>query len=254
MGDRQVTGVDVTAAGRLRALHIPGLPVVLPNVWDAASARVLADAGYPAVATASAAVTAALGYRDGHDMPADEAFAAVRRVASAVTVPVTADVERGYDLPPAEIAARLAEAGAVGCNLEDSDPATEAMVDLAEQARFLAAVRDADPELIINARIDVHVNGNRSFDESVQRALAYFKAGAQCVYPLGLPVDDIGRFVDAVGGRPVNIAHGPGAPTPAELAKLGVARVSYGPGLHRLLMARLKTLVADLHDTSPYDT
>ncbi|WP_238598542.1 isocitrate lyase/PEP mutase family protein [Saccharothrix sp. ALI-22-I] len=245
--------VDVKAAGELRALHIPGLPVVLPNVWDAASARVVADAGHRAVATASAAISAALGYPDGHGTPADEAFAAVRRIASAVDVPVTVDIERGYDLSPAQIAARLAEAGAAGCNLEDSDPATQTMIDIAEQAEFLAAVRAADPELVINARIDVHIHGDRSFDESVRRALAYFEAGADCVYPLGLPADDIARFVDAVGGRPVNIAHGPGSPTPAELAALGVARVSFGPGLHRLLMARFKTLVTDLDDgASPY--
>lgn len=136
---------DASAARALRALHVPGDPLVLPNVWDAASARVVADVGHPVVATASAAVSAALGYPDGHGMPADEAFAAVRRVASAVDVPVTADVERGYGLSPARIVERLAEAGAVGCNLEDSDPATNAMVDVAEQVDFLAAVRAADP-------------------------------------------------------------------------------------------------------------
>ncbi|MFD1150752.1 isocitrate lyase/PEP mutase family protein [Saccharothrix hoggarensis] len=240
-------------AGVLRSLHVAGAPLVLPNAWDAASARVVVDAGYPAVATASAAVSAALGYPDGHGMPVDEAFAAVRRIASAVDVPVTADIERGYGLPPGEIVARLAEAGAVGCNLEDSDPATGAMVDVAEQADFLAAVRAADPDLVLNARVDVHIKGDKSLEDSVRRALAYFEAGADCVYPLGLPSDEIGRFVAAVGGRPVNIAHGPGSLTPPELGALGVARVSFGPGLHRLLLARLTELVTDLRaGASPY--
>ncbi|MBB5802410.1 2-methylisocitrate lyase-like PEP mutase family enzyme [Saccharothrix ecbatanensis] len=234
---------DASAARALRALHVPGDPLVLPNVWDAASARVVADVGHPVVATASAAVSAALGYPDGHGMPADEAFAAVRRVASAVDVPVTADVERGYGLSPARIVERLAEAGAVGCNLEDSDPATNAMVDVAEQVDFLAAVRAADPDLVINARVDVHIHGDGSFDESVRRALAYFEAGADCVFPIALPAADVARFVRAVGGRPVNVGHDPGPPTASEL---GVARVSFGPRLHRQLMAQLKTVVTDL--------
>ncbi|WP_367128146.1 isocitrate lyase/phosphoenolpyruvate mutase family protein [Saccharothrix sp. HUAS TT1] len=248
-------GSDLSGAAKaLRALHVPGAPVVLPNAWDVSSARVLAEAGYPAVATASAAVTAALGYRDGHGMPADEAFAAVRRIASAVDVPVTADIERGYDLPPARIAARLAEAGAVGCNLEDSDPAARTMVGLAEQVDFLAAVRAADPDLVINARIDVHVNGDGNFDETVRRALAYFEAGADCVFPLFLPADKVAAFVQAVGGRPVNIGHGPGSPSPARLTELGVARVSFGPGLHNLLMRQLRSIVGDIKRDggSPY--
>ncbi|MEU4443719.1 isocitrate lyase/phosphoenolpyruvate mutase family protein [Actinosynnema sp. NPDC050801] len=252
-----MTETRVTRTGpaqALRALHVPGDPLVLPNVWDVASARVVAEAGYPALATASAAVTAALGFRDGHGMPADEAFAAVRRIAAAVDVPVTADVERGYGLPPAQVAARLAEAGAVGCNLEDSDPATATMVELAEQADFLAAVRAADHDLVINARVDVYLHGDGSFEDGVRRALAYFEAGADCVYPLRLPADRIAEFVEAVGGRPVNIGHGPGTPGPAELGALGVARVSFGPGLHNLLMNRLKSIVADIKRDggSPY--
>ncbi|GAA1285420.1 isocitrate lyase/phosphoenolpyruvate mutase family protein [Saccharothrix xinjiangensis] len=241
---------DQNGARLLRGLHVPGDPVVLPNVWDAASARVLAEAGYPAVATASAAVSATLGYGDGHGMPVDEAFAAIRRVAAAVDVPVTADVERGYGLPPALVAERLAEAGAVGCNLEDSDPATGRLVDLAEQVDFLAAVRAADPDLVVNARVDVFVRGagnpdEEAFDDAVRRGRAYLEAGADCVYPITMPAGRLAAFVREVGG-PVNHLHVPGSPTPAEAAALGVARVSFGPGLQRLLMARLGELVADL--------
>ncbi|QFZ19990.1 isocitrate lyase/PEP mutase family protein [Saccharothrix syringae] len=240
-------------ARALRALHVPGDPVVLPNVWDAASARVLAEAGYPAIATASAAVSAALGYRDGHDMPADEAFAAVRRVSGAVDVPVTADVERGYGLPPAVIAERLAEAGAAGCNLEDSDPVGERLVEVGEQVDFLAAVRAADPELVINARVDVFIHGDRSLDEGVRRARAYLEAGADCVYPIGLPAEHVAAFVAAVDRRPVNLWHGPGEPGLGEVAALGVARVSFGPGLQRLLLARLGELVGGIREgRDPY--
>src|SRR5262245_3425982 len=105
----------------LRSLHVPGSPVVLPNVWDAASAGLVAGAGFPAIATSSSAVGTSLGPGDGERMTADEALAVVARVASAVSVPVTADLEAGYGLEPADLAERLLAAGAVGCNLEDTD-------------------------------------------------------------------------------------------------------------------------------------
>ncbi|RKT55045.1 isocitrate lyase/PEP mutase family protein [Saccharothrix australiensis] len=245
------SGAGKAGAAALRALHVPGDPLVLPNVWDAASARVVAGV-FPAVATASAAVAPALGHLDGEDAPADEVFAAVARVARAVDVPVTADVERGYGLPPAEVAARLAEAGAVGCNLEDSDPATQRLVGQEEQVEFLGAVRAADPDLVINARVDVFLHGSRSFDEGVARARAYLAAGADCVYPIFLPAGSAREFCRAVGG-PVNLGHGPGQPTPAELGRLGAARVSFGPGLHRLLLAHLTELVTGIRDgRSPF--
>ncbi len=241
------------AAKALRALHVPGNPLVVPNAWDVSSARVFAGAGHPVVATTSVSVAAALGFEDGHDMPADVAFDAVRRIAAAVDVPVTSDIERGYDLPPAQVAERLAEAGAAGCNLEDSDPRTGAMIDIAEQADFLAAVRAADPHLVINARIDEFLNGGKSFDDAVRRARAYFEAGADCVYPMRLPGDRIAAFVEAVGRRPVNIGHAPGTADPNDLATLGVARVSFGPGLHNTLMNRLKEIATDMRDgDSPY--
>lgn len=249
-----MTGTDVAgAADALRALHVPGDPLVVPNAWDVSSARVIAEAGYPAVATTSAAVAGALGFGDGHDLPADVAYGAVRRIAAGVDVPVTADVERGYGLPPAEVAARLVEAGAAGCNLEDSDPSTTAMVGLAEQVGFLAAVRAADAHLVINARVDSWLHGDGSFADAVARARAYFEAGADCVYPIRIPADRVAEFVAAVDGRPVNVAHGPGSPTPAELAALGVARVSFGPGLHNLVMRQLTRIVTAMKDGgSPY--
>ncbi|MEU4803862.1 isocitrate lyase/phosphoenolpyruvate mutase family protein [Actinosynnema sp. NPDC023587] len=239
-------------AAALRALHVPGDPVVLPNVWDAVSARVVA-AAFPAVATASAAVSASLGHPDGEGVPVDEAFAAVARVVRAVDVPVTADVERGYGLPPAEIAARVADAGAVGCNLEDSDPASGVLVPVAEQVEFLGAVRAADPDLVLNARVDVFLRPGGSFEDGVARGRAYLAAGADCVYPIGLAGDGIAEYCRAVGG-PVNVGHGPGGPAPGGLGALGVARVSFGPGLQRLLTARLEVLVAAIREgASPYE-
>ncbi|WP_246037375.1 isocitrate lyase/PEP mutase family protein [Saccharothrix texasensis] len=250
-----MTNTDVTEAAKaLRALHVPGSPLVVPNAWDVSSARVIAEAGHPVVATTSVAVAAALGFEDGHDMPADVAFDAARRIAAAVDVPVTTDIERGYDLPPARIGERLAEIGVAGCNLEDSEPRAKVMVDLAEQVDFLAAVRAANPDLVINARIDEYLHGGKSFDEAVRRAQAYFEVGVDCVFPIRLPGDRVAAFVEAVGRRPVNVGHGPGTPTPNDLAPLGVARVSFGPGLHNVLMAKhLKKMVTAMLDGgSPY--
>ncbi len=242
----------------LRALQVPGSPVVLPNAWDASSARAVRDKGFPAVATSSAAVAGALGYADGEATPVAEMMAAVARIAGAVDIPVTADVERGYRLVPAELVERLAEAGAVGCNLEDSDPATKRLIELEEQADFLAAVRSAalhsGVDLVINARVDTFARGHeRAVEEGLRRAQRYLAAGADCVYPItAADPDDIRAMVEGAGG-PVNILYRPGAPSLAALAELGVARISFGSGLHRATVAHLEQLLTGIASgTDPY--
>jgi 2-methylisocitrate lyase-like PEP mutase family enzyme len=246
-------------ADRLRALHVPGRPLVLPNVWDAAGARAVVAAGFPAVATASAAIAPALGYDDHEGTPPDEMFAAVARIADAVEVPVTADIERGYRLPAEEIAGRLVAAGVVGCNLEDTDARTGELVPVEEQAQLLTGVRASAPELVINARVDVFLHGSGSREErvaeAVRRGRAYAEAGADCVYPLlidRLDLAEVRTLVDGIGA-PVNVAFLPGGPSLAELAEAGVARISFGPGLFRILQghleAALRTIAAG---GSPY--
>src|ERR1700749_1252513 len=133
-------------ADRLRELHHAGEMLVLPNVWDAASAKIVAEAGFPVIATASAAVTAMLGYPDGEGAPWQEMFAAAGRVARAVSVPVTVDAEAGYGLQPRELVARLLDAGAAGCNLEDSDHRAGGLREAGAHARWLAGVRSAADE------------------------------------------------------------------------------------------------------------
>lgn len=246
-------------ASRLRALHVPGAPLVLPNVWDCASARAVADAGFPAVATGSAAVAPVLGYEDREGTPADEMFAAVARISRAVGVPVTADMERGYGLPPAELAERLEATGAVGCNLEDTDPRTGLMTGPGAQAEYIAAVRAADPELVINARTDTFIRGGATPEErladAVRRARTYLDAGADCVYPIGaLDEPTVRALVEAVDGRPVNVLTWPGGPSPARLAELGVARVSYGHQLHQMVQRYFAGLVATVaRGDSPFE-
>ncbi|MFF3558995.1 isocitrate lyase/phosphoenolpyruvate mutase family protein [Streptomyces sp. NPDC002574] len=240
-------------AARLRALHVPGRPLILPNVWDAASARVVAEAGFPAVATGSAPVAASLGHPDGEMVPLADMLAAVARVVRAVGVPVTADMERGYGLGPAEFAERLAATGAVGCNLEDTDPRTGRLVEAGEQADFLAAVRAADPDLVVNARTDVLVRAEaparERAAEAARRVRLYLEAGADCVYPFG-PLDEetTAAMVAAAGGRPVNVLARPGGPATPRLAELGVARISYGHQLHTAALRHLGDLVAIVRD------
>ncbi|MEU6145432.1 isocitrate lyase/phosphoenolpyruvate mutase family protein [Streptomyces sp. NPDC047081] len=217
-----------------RALHkgrLPGDPLVLPGPWDAVSARVLAEAGWPALATPSAGIAASLGYEDG-STPAEEMFAAVARICRAVDVPVSADVEDGYGLAPRELVERLLEAGAVGCNLEDSVGGV--LKDPREHADWLAEVRyAAGDRLFVNARVDVFAYGDGDPERAIERAALYVAAGAECVYPIDAPADVLPLLRSGIQG-PVNV-HGTlnGGPSPAELGELGATRVTFGPTLQR---------------------
>jgi 2-methylisocitrate lyase-like PEP mutase family enzyme len=224
----------LTAARRFRAAHHGHEPLVLPNVWDCASARVFAEAGFGALATSSSAVAATLGYADGQHTP----LAAIARIARCVDVPVTADVEAGYGLAPAELAARLAGTGAVGGNLEDSDPVSRELAHPARQADFLAAVREAAGEaLVINARVDVFVRprpggAGDPVEDAVERGRRYLEAGADCCYPILAPLAALPTLVAEIGG-PVNAMALPGGPWLAELTAAGVARITFGGSLHQ---------------------
>ncbi|MEU5534676.1 isocitrate lyase/phosphoenolpyruvate mutase family protein [Streptomyces sp. NPDC020362] len=231
-----------------RALHlhrVPGDPLVLPGPWDAASARVCAEAGFPALATPSAGVAACLGYEDGAT-PADEMFAAVARIVRAVDVPVSADVESGYGLAPKELVERLLEAGAVGCNLEDSSGGV--LKDPHEQAEFLAEVRSAAADrLFVNARVDTFVHGDGDPERAVERAALYVAAGADCVYPILAPADVLPLLRSAIQG-PLNMLarlDGEG-PSPAGLGELGATRITFGPGLQRRAAAALREIADGL--------
>jgi 2-methylisocitrate lyase-like PEP mutase family enzyme len=233
-------------AATLRKAHVAGDPLVLPNAWDAASARMVEAAGFAAVATSSAATAAILGYADGEATPVEEVLAATARIVRAVSLPVTVDFERGYGLAPAELVERFAATGAVGLNLEDSDPPTGAMIDVGEQIDFLAAVRGAavslGVDLVVNARTDSFVRRAGSPEEqlaaTLDRGARYLAAGADCVYPIGAGDPEvIGALAKGIPG-PINVAYGQGKLSRAELAGLGVARVSFGPALQRHLYDR----------------
>ncbi|MBM7437168.1 isocitrate lyase/phosphoenolpyruvate mutase family protein [Streptomyces sp. HB132] len=236
-------------ASVFRALHrgrAPADPLVLPGPWDATSARVFEDAGFAALATPSAGVAASLGHADGQT-PAAEMFAAVGRIVRAVSVPVSADIESGYGLAPAELVERLLEAGVAGCNLEDSTDGV--LVDPLRQADRLAEVRAvAGDRLFVNARVDTYVHGDPDtvdvVEETVARARLYAEAGADCVYPIMAPADDLPRLAGAVT-VPLNALGAPDGPSAVRrLGELGAARITFGPQLQR----RAAEAVRDLAD------
>ena len=234
------------SAAALRALHVPGDPLVLPNAWDAGSARLVERAGFPVVATTSSGVADALGYADGEQTPAEEMLAAVRRIARAVSVPVTADMEAGYGIPGEELTARVLGTGAVGLNLEDTDHARKpALVDAAAHVKRITAVKQGG-DVVLNCRVDVQLRGGPLAD-GLERARRYAAAGADCVYPIAVTAErEIAAYVEL--GVPVNILALPAAPAPERLAALGVARISYGELIHagvtKLLAERLRAIPA----------
>ena len=246
----------------LRSLHRPGNPLLLPNAWDVATARAVVAAGFPVVATTSGGVAATLGYEDHEGAPADEMLAAAARIARGVEVPVTVDAEAGYGMEPADLVAALRTVGAAGCNLEDSDYAAGSLRDPARHAEWLRAVREAASAegypLVINARVDVFLHpllagagpGTQEelVPEALQRANSYLEAGVDCVFPIVLwETDALRRFMSEVRG-PVNVVRLPPAPSPAELAAMGVARVSWGVSLHRDAMARFEDQLSSLQE------
>lgn len=237
----------------LRELH-RGEMLVLPNAWDPPSATVVADAGFPAVATTSAAIAEMLGHSDGEDAPWSEMFAAAERIARAVPVPVTVDAEAGYGMKPREFVDRLLATGAVGCNLEDTDHRAGVLAEAVAHARWLAEVRsaadDAGVPIVVNARVDVFLPRSRVPEsdrvaEAVRRGRLYREAGADCVYPIG-----ISRRVDIaplVAEIPAPINGNTSAELDlATLRGLGVARVSFGPRYYRAAMAGLAAAVREL--------
>ena len=240
---------------RLRSLHVPGQPLVLPNAWDAASARAVVEAGFPVVATSSAAVAEALGYEDDERAPSGEMLAAAARIAASVDVPVTVDAEAGYGMTPEDLVDALLRAGASGCNVEDTDHAIGRLVEPERQAERLAEIRRAADErsypLVVNARVDVFLADRsgpqtRLVDAAIDRARSYLGAGVDCVYPIFLSEDDaLAAFVRAVDA-PVNVLASSQAPPLARLAEIGAARVSYGSSIHDRTMRELASLLASL--------
>jgi 2-methylisocitrate lyase-like PEP mutase family enzyme len=253
-------------AEAFRQMHHRSRILVLPNAWDAASARIFEEAGFRAVATTSAGVSYTAGYPDGEAIPRDDMVTIVRWIAWSVNVPVTADIESGFASNPQEVANTVhmvIEAGAVGINLEDSvhGGAERQLYDLpvaVERIRAArAAAEDAGVPIVINGRTDVYLLGigekESRFEHAVRRLNAYREAGADCLYPIGyLDSQTIAALVKAVRG-PINVIGVPGTPSVAELQSLGVARVSTASGPARIAMTATRNLAAELARKGSFD-
>lgn len=243
---------QVTKAQAFKALHVPGNPIILFNVWDAGTAKAVAASGAKALATGSWSVAAAHGFEDGEHMPFDLAIANLERIVAATDLPVTIDLESGYGANPEEVGAsvsRAVQACAIGCNLEDSSRETGPLRAISEQAARLKGARQAADRLgvpaFINARTDVFLIAPADTHESLvtealERARAYADAGADGFFVPGLANEAlIARVVEA-SPLPVNVMFNAATPPAARLAELGVARISHGPGPYRMMMKALE--------------
>lgn len=221
------------------ALHRPGDPVVLYNIWDAGSARAVAEAGAKALATGSASVAGANGLPDGEGFPMKLAIDNAARIVATVELPVTVDFEGGYAVEPDAVAAnlkRLAETGAIGCNFEDQIVGGDGLHAIPDQVARIRAVRDAlGGAFFINARTDIFLKAkpdthdDAKVDAAIERAEAYADAGASGFFVPGLANLALLERVCAASPLPVNFMAFPGAPSAAEVAGVGIARISHGP-------------------------
>ena len=247
----------------LRALHKSPPILVLPNAWDAASARLVEAEGFPAIATTSAGVAAALGYPDGGVVPANEMIAAIARIARSVKLPVTADIEHAYGATPdavADVVLRVIAAGSVGINLEDCVPGATDLEPIGLQVDKITAIikaaTTAGVRVVINARTDGFLRGFGAPDArlgvAIERGKAFLAAGADCVFVPGVrDKATIGALVTGIGGA-VNVLAVDGSPSIAELEALGVARVSLGSGPMRATMAVLRDIARELKSAGTY--
>ena len=253
-------------AAKLRQLHDRSRILLLPNAWDVASARVFEAAGFPAIATTSGGVAATLGYPDGQRVSRGEMLDVVRRIAGAVNVPVTADMEAGYGDDPASAADTVRgvlSAGAVGLNLEDGtgNPSEPLRPPKLQVERIRAArieAQEAEIPVVINARVDVYLHPGEDeatrFRDAVDRANAYREAGADSLFLIGARDPGlIARLVSAIHG-PVNVLAGPGFPPIDELERIGVARVSFGSGPMRAALTAARRFADEILRSGTYES
>lgn len=237
-------------AEQFRELHIKGDPLILFNIWDAGTAKAIEEAGAKAIATGSWSVAAANGFDDGEKLPLDIVIANAERIASAVDLPVTIDIEGGYATGNTELKTnieRVIAAGAVGINFEDQIVHGEGLYSIDEQCSRIRAIREAASiPLFINARTDVFLktypaaHDDSQLAHAIQRATEYAAAGASGLFAPGLRNPEFIRQLCDASPVPVNIMVLPDTPPASELAKLGVARISHGPGPYRQMIEALR--------------
>jgi 2-methylisocitrate lyase-like PEP mutase family enzyme len=265
MGDAMAHSEQAVKAELFRAMHGGPRLLVLPNAWDAISARLVAAAGFPAIATTSGGVAWALGYADGEAAPWPEVVAATARIARAIRIPVTADIESGYGDSPEAVARSIADiiaAGAVGVNLEDGLRTGPTPIrPIEDAAARIRAARDAanaaGVPVVINARTDLYIkqigDEESRFADAAARARAYLAAGADCFYPIALRDTETIRRLTATVAAPININVRAGYPGIAELEALGVRRVSTATQLPLVAMGVVRQVLEQIHATHRFD-
>jgi 2-methylisocitrate lyase-like PEP mutase family enzyme len=258
--------VQAEKAEQFRKLHHGPRMLLLANAWDVVSARILEECGHPAIATSSAAVAYSRGYPDGQRIPRDEMLDVVARIAHAVRVPVTADLEAGYGSTVKDMVETVKaaiDAGAIGMNLEDVTGDDESShVALPLQVEKIRAVKEAAASagvpIVLNARTDVYLMSigpeARRFERTVERLRAYRDAGADCLFAPGIyDRETIAKLVKAVEA-PMNILANPACPPMAELEKIGVARVSAGSGIMRAAMGAVQRVGKEMLEARSCET
>lgn len=258
------TSAQRRKARTLRDLHSGSL-LVLPNVWDPIGARVLASKRYPAVATASAAISSSLGFEDGEKLTRRTMLAVIQRISAAVPIPVTADMEAGYGASVTELedtTRRLIDTGAVGLNIEDSLDEGGALRPMDDQAERIATVRQVAArqglDLVINARVDAFLSGSfanadERVEEAVTRADAYGRAGADCIYPIGPGDAETLAVLRSRIALPLNALATPRAAPLRTMAEIGINRVSFGPFIFRSCLRRFADIADALSRFDGYE-
>jgi 2-methylisocitrate lyase-like PEP mutase family enzyme len=248
----------------LLSLHTRSEMLVLPNVWNPIGSQILEKKGYPAVATASAAISASLGYQDGEKIKRSTLIDIIERIARSAEVPVTADIEAGYGetMPELEVTAQqIIEAGVAGVNIEDSLEGGGALRTIENQCQRISLLRQVadrhDLHLVINARIDSYFSSSftskeEATEEAVMRAKAYFEAGADCVYPMGPGDEATVRSLRSRIESPLNILVSPTAAPLHVLKSIGVNRVSFGPFIFRSCLRKFTDIVDQLLTSGDY--
>ena len=253
MSDRKQ--VQAAKAEQFRRQHHSGRLLLLPNIWDALGARLIARMGYPSVATASASIALANGYADGEHIPFHELLVIVGNITFAVDLPLTVDIERGYattDVQLAENIRLLLDQGAVGINIEDSNPDRRNLASIRDQCRKIELIREAGLQygvpIVINARTDAYLadKGENAFKTALERGIAYKNAGADCIYPVLIgSYEEIESFIDQVKA-PVNVLLIKSIADLQQLEHIGVSRVSLGPALLSHVLTTMKDLTEGL--------
>ncbi|MEO8398571.1 MAG: isocitrate lyase/phosphoenolpyruvate mutase family protein [Ignavibacteriaceae bacterium] len=246
-------------------LHKKNEPLILPNIWDSIGARILEANEYPAIATASAAVSASLGFEDGEKIMLSTHLEVIKKIVKSVEVPVTADIEAGYSsslLGLNEVIEQVIDAGVVGINIEDSLVKNIVLRSKEEQAERITAVREVSNKkgihLVINARVDSFLikektSEDEKIEQTIDRAKDYIKAGADCIYPIGAKQKETLITLRKNIKSPINVLSSPDALSLKTLREIGINRISFGPFIFRSLIKKFEKIIRELRELKSYE-